>query len=134
VALDQSGLSCLSQASKTVAAHYQSQPVSFRSTCDTRSLDYVAAAGGLVGALIAVGVGASCQGPEDGVYVDASSVVRDRFVEKLTPSGTVPGLQAAPSCPASDTLTSLQQNFGPNPVIDFKTVSWRQTGESHLEE
>lgn len=128
VAFEQAGLSCLSQSPEVVVAHYQSEPVSFRSTCDTRSLDYVAAAGGLVGAVIALGVAAGCQGPDDGLYVDASSVVRDRFVEKLAPSGALPSLRSAPACPANDSVGTLNQTFGPQPVIDFKTVAWRKFG------
>lgn len=128
VAFEQAGLSCLSQSPQVVVAHYQSEPVSIRSTCDTRSLDYVAAAGGLVGAVIALGIAAGCQGPDDGTYVDASSVVRDRFVANLTPSGALPSLRSAPACPANDSVATLNQSFGPQPVIDFKTVAWRKFG------
>jgi hypothetical protein len=95
------------------------------SSCDTRALDY-AGAFGAIGAIAALGIAASCAGPEDGVYVDIASVVRDRFVADLSPTPLASKVRAPAACPVADTPAALQQSFGDRPVIDFKTVDWKR--------
>ena len=84
IALDETGLACLDLAPEVVAAHHERAPMFGASSCDTRALDY-AGAFGLIGAIAALGVASSCMGPEDGFYVDVAAMVRDRFVQTLSP-------------------------------------------------
>ncbi len=88
------------------------------SSCDTRALDY-AGAFGLIGAIAALGVAASCAGPEDGFYVDVASIVRDRFVQDLSPKAVTSPIE-------DEVVNALRQSFGDKPVIDFKTVDWQR--------
>lgn len=125
VALEQSGLVCLDQASEVVAAHHEQAPLFAASSCDTRALDY-AGAFGAIGAIAALAIASACRGPGDGFYVDIAAVVRDRFVATLAPEPIASKLSSPAACPAGDSVTALRQSFGERPVIDFKTVSWQR--------
>jgi hypothetical protein len=109
-----------------VAAHHERAPMFGASSCDTRALDY-AGAFGLIGAIAALSIASSCMGPEDGLYVDVASVVRDHFVQSLSPAALTAKLESPVACPAADSVTALRQSFGERPVIDFKTVGWQRT-------
>jgi hypothetical protein len=123
--LEETGLACLAQAPEVVAAHHEQAPIYGASSCDTRALDY-AGAFGAIGAIAALGIAASCAGPEDGVYVDIASVVRDRFVADLASAPLASKVSAPAACPVADTPAALQRSFGDRPVIDFKTVDWQR--------
>jgi hypothetical protein len=125
VGLEQTGLACIAHAPEVIAAHHEQAPMYGASSCDTRALDY-AGAFGAIGAIAALGIAASCAGPEDGVYVDIASVVRDRFVADLSPTPLASKVRAPAACPVADTPAALQQSFGDRPVIDFKTVDWQR--------
>jgi hypothetical protein len=125
VGLEETGLACIAQAPEVVAAHHEQAPMYGASSCDTRALDY-AGAFGAIGAIAALGIAASCAGPEDGVYVDIASVVRDRFVADLSSARLASKVSAPGACPVVDTPAALQRSFGYRPVIDFKTVDWQR--------
>lgn len=125
VGLEETGFACIAQAPEVVAAHHEQAPMYGASSCDTRALDY-AGAFGAIGAIAALGIAASCAGPEDGVYVDIASVVRDRFVADLSSAPLASKVSAPAACPVADTPAALQRSFGDRPVIDFKTVDWER--------
>jgi hypothetical protein len=130
VGLDHTGLACLAEAPEIVAAHHERAPMYGAYSCDTRALDY-AGAFGVLGAIAALGMAASCMGPEDGIYVDVASVVRDRFVTQLSPGPLAAKTVSPAACPAGDSLVELRQSFGNEPVIDFKTVDWNEVSAGH---
>jgi hypothetical protein len=125
VRLNQRGLACIADAPEVVAAHHEQAPMYGASSCDTRALDY-AGAFGAIGAIAALGIAASCAGPEDGVYVDIASVVRDRFVADLSPTPLASKVSAPAVCPVGDTPAALKRSFGDRPVIDLKTIDWQK--------
>ena len=126
LALEEAGLACLDLAPEVVAAHHERAAMFGASSCDTRALDY-AGAFGLIGAIAAIGVASSCRGPEDGLYVDVAAMIRDRFVQSLSPQAVTSSIESPAACPAGDSMTALRQSFGDRPVIDFKTVDWQKT-------
>jgi hypothetical protein len=125
-ALEPADLSCLAEASQVGVAYYEAPKGA--AACSSKGYDAIGPAFGLLGAVVTMTAAATCMNQKGGIYVDVAPRLRDRFVEISTAGGDFGERQVLKQCPAADDLASLHAAFGERPVIDFKTVTWKQTG------